>query len=346
MAASPWGIAAMAGRPSPGPARVSSREPTIAPPAARARASSRMSQKPRHPQRWSQRGASDDSHGEPPFRAGPAGHPARASGPGQHRVGQAIGLAHGRLVVQPGSESSVEVEGGVHIDPPFDERQARVGIEGRAHLLGRTGESGLHGADRQADDVGGLLHRQSQVEVEHDERPLLGREPLEAARQLVLVRDGNTRIGADHRDRSDAALDVPPPLGRRRLRDSTHGPAADAAMRRTGRDHGAWRTSATRRRAPPGWRPRPARRPGGSGARWHRASRSKGVSALRTPRDRLPSLVRRGPGTSGLQLVRGRSGLAAHYERCRTGRVPEFAAAGSSGCLSRPLVRRDKDDIV
>ena len=83
-----------------------------------------------------------------------------------------------------------------HVARPLGEWQARAGIERGAHLLCGAVQAGLHGADRQPEGQRGLVHRQSQVVVQDDERPLLGRQAREGA-------------GRARRDRRDATGRAP-----------------------------------------------------------------------------------------------------------------------------------------
>ena len=69
-----------------------------------------------------------------------------------------------------------------------------VRLEGGAHDLRRAGQPRLHRPERDSEGVRGVREREPEIVVEDDHRPLLRREPPEAAIELVADRDGLLRI--------------------------------------------------------------------------------------------------------------------------------------------------------
>ena len=216
-------------------------------------AASEAMRKPRQGQDDDRSGARPETrgrlHGKPPFEDGPAGEPARGGDLGRHPLEEPGGLAHRRLLVQPGGEDVGRNPVGRSCRPSREERQPRLGIERRAQLLGGAGEPGLHRPDRDAEDLGRLLHRQAQVVVE-DER---GRAARGAGpRSRAPARPGRRSRGRGPArpiaNGRDAGHDASADAGSGRPRDSRPGPAGGGARPRSGpgsRSALSWRQAAT-----------------------------------------------------------------------------------------------------
>ena len=69
-----------------------------------------------------------------------------------------------------------------------------VRFQSGAHDLRRAGQPRLHRPERDSEGVRGVREREPEIVVEDDHRPLLRREPSEAAIELVTDRDGLLRI--------------------------------------------------------------------------------------------------------------------------------------------------------
>ena len=68
-----------------------------------------------------------------------------------------------------------------------------------------------------AEDLGRLVEAESEVVVEHEDRPLVGVEAAEAALELIAVGETEARVGFGTFKRPDVDLDAPPPLGSTRF---------------------------------------------------------------------------------------------------------------------------------
>ena len=190
--------------------------------------------------------------------------------------------------------------------PPFREGgEPCLGREVRSQLPHGPVEPGLDSAQRKAERIGRVLQRQADVEVQGDERPLIGRQELEAPLELVLVRQGGQR-GRARRCRA-TSLDAPSGTGSAYvvLRDSTRsrGCGGSSPSKRSGsRSPRRSRQQAINA----SWVASFAR----SGSRRIKAGDGvkpvdpEGVRALRTPRDRPPSLVRPAPAFGTPRSVR------------------------------------------
>ncbi len=111
-------------------------------------------------------------------------------GPGD--LGQGcVDDAIGQLVVlgrQEGVEDPLGVVVSGHDDrPPAAAVEPRVGLEGRAHRPVGVVEPRASGAGGDVEHLADLVRIEAQVVVEHEDRPLLGRQPPEPALDLVAI---------------------------------------------------------------------------------------------------------------------------------------------------------------
>ena len=122
------------------------------------------------------------------------------------------------LRAEPGAERPVEVVRAVMPRTPCRSRRTVVGIEGGAQRLVRATQAGLVGPHRDIEDRRGLCVSQAQVVMDDEDGPMVGRKSLEAALQLVPVRERARRVGDARRlDGVDGDLHRP----RRARRDSS-----------------------------------------------------------------------------------------------------------------------------
>ena len=115
---------------------------------------------------------------------------AGAGAPGHGRAARSIDRSGARLGPSSSHSPRRRSKSFVAVMPVAPSRRgAGVGFEGGPERPGRVVEAGAGRADRDAEDVGDLGERQAGVVLEDEDRPLLRREPAEAALELVAVGD-------------------------------------------------------------------------------------------------------------------------------------------------------------
>ncbi len=116
----------------------------------------------------------------------------------------------------------VEIEIGGHAETSVLVADLRVRLEGGSERFGRVVQTRLRGAFGESEGIGDLGDGQGLVVAEHQDRPLLRRQPAEATIDLVAVGEARSRVVCGRLVLQDTDLGVVPSSATELIGDSPH----------------------------------------------------------------------------------------------------------------------------